>query len=708
MKRTLLSVFAVLLAATMMAAPRSVDDAKQIAKQFVSTSTNGLRLAAANPAELKLAHTFLQADQQPAFYVFNQGNDNGFVLVSADDNARQILGYSQTGSFNEADMPENMRVWFQRLSEEMTVAAQQPAKPIRRSLVKRAITPVEPLLGAIKWDQGTPYNNLCPIDQTDNKRSYTGCVATAAAQIMRFWKHPAKGTGSHTNNWDNSVYGGKGSGSEKGDFENTTYDWDNMLEAYKKGSYTDEQATAVATLLYHVGISCDMVYGSDKVGGSGAFTNDMAKALYTYFGYDRGLRLIKKDIMGNAQFEKLFLEELAAGRPVLMGGATKKNEGHEFVCDGVNADGYFHINWGWSGSSDGYFALSALDPDKQGAGGAASGQGFSVDVEAVIHIQPDKGNPLAAPLVVIDQANYTLSPESGLKTATVSFSSKYSYNYGPGNVTNGKLAFAVFKEDSTFFKDFGSRSYSIKAGGENYTSVNFSASLDGLEAGDYLFCLAYQMPNSEEWIPIGIMGEGEFKKLHVTEDSFAFGSEPTPPGPGPESNLDVNFGYVQYDNSYPDEPWTLIMFDYESQQPWVQCYFNSGSNNKISGVYDVSDGYVDVWPDASDDDYVISSVTGQLKLSCAALETEEEYAIYRINLSFVGNDNNEYAFIGELALMAIDANEQAITLKDEVESEDIENIFDNTTKSSIKIFRNGVLLIETDKAVFDIRGAKVK
>ena len=713
MKRTLLSVFAVLMAATMMAAPRTVDDAQLIAKQFLSTSTTGLRLAAA-PAELKLAHTVLQADQQPAFYVFNQGNDNGFVIVSADDNARQILGYANSGSFNEADMPENMRVWFQRLSEEMAVAAQQPDKAVRHSIVKRAYTPIEPLLGGIKWNQGSPYNDMCPIDQTDNKRSYTGCVATAAAQIMRYWKHPEQGVGSHTDNWDNSDLGGKGSGSETANFGATTYDWDNMLETYKS-SATTAQKEAVATLMYHVGISCDMCYGSDKVGGSGAFTNDIARALYTYFKYDKGLRYIKKDILGNAEFEKIFLEELAAGRPILMGGATTDNEGHEFVCDGVDKDGYFHINWGWGGTSDNYFALSALDPDKQGAGGAASGKGFSVDVEAVIGIQPDKGNPLAAPLVVVEQNNsgkldYTLSPKATLKTTNVSFSTQYGYNYGPCAITNGKIAWAVYTPDSTFVKACGEKSYSLAIGGANYQKISFSGNFNGLEAGDYLMALAFQMPNSEEWTPIGFLGEGQFKALRATADSVYIDNvEPEPPTPPtPTGNLDLDVFYVQYDTSMKKGEWVLVAYNQASQEPWVQAYFTSGANNKISGTYDLAGNKAVLWPDANDDDNQIGSTSGTLKFRCEAVGTASSYATYNINLSFVGSDENEYTFIGSVSLQAIDANENEIDLKDAVEPEGIENVSDNSGKASLKVFRNGILIIETENATFDIRGAKLK
>ena len=710
MKRSILSIFAVLMAATMLAAPRSVDEAQQLAKQFLSNGSRyGLR--AAVPSQLKLAHTALQADQQPAFYVFNKEDNGGFVVVSADDNARQILGYADAGSFNEADMPENMKVWFQRYAEEIAYAAQQSDTKIRKSLVKRAYTPIEPLLGNIKWDQGKPYNNLCPIDKTDNKRSYTGCVATAAAQIMRYWKHPVQGTGSHTDNWDNKDYGGKGSGSETANFGATTYDWDNMLESYKSG-YNDDQATAVATLMYHVGISCDMCYGSDKVGGSGAFTPDMAKALYTYFKYDKGIRYIKKDYIGSKKFEEYFLIELAAGRPILMGGATTDNEGHEFVCDGVDKDGYFHINWGWGGSSNNYFALDALDPDQQGAGGAASGKGFSVDVEAVIGIQPDKGNPLSAPLVAVEYNNngkidYSLSPTEALKSEAITFSTSYAYNEGPSNVTSAPLRFGVYTKDSVFVKEFGAKTFSMNAQTTNYQKLSLSAKFENLEPGEYLLALIFRTNDEQPWSPIPIAGEGEYRVLRATADSIFIGNAAPTPGPGPEGDkLEVDEAFAVYHAS--KSYWTLVLYDKTTEVPWVQMSFDSGSDDKIAGMYDLADGVTALWlTDNESPD--VKSESGQLKLKCITAETSTAYAVFDINGYFHGNDNNDYVVQATLSVSAQDdANPaNAIELKDKDGSEDIENISTGNIKT-LKVFRNGVLIIETENASFNILGTKLK
>ena len=699
---------------TISAAPRSLSDAQTAANKFLSSQPQkGLMMAAKAP-QLKLAYTATHADQ-PAFYVFNNGNNDGYVVVSADDNAREILGYSETGSFNEADMPENMRVWFQHYAEEIAWAAQLPtakrsnSKAVKHLTAKRSISPVSPLLGNIKWNQDSPYNDLCPIDQTDNTRTYTGCVATAAAQIMRFWKHPVTGNGEHTNNWDNSGYYsnniGKGKGSEYANFGATTYDWDNMLEKYTK-SATQAQKTAVATLMYHVGISCDMTYGGDKVGGSGATTGNMAYALYTYFKYDKSLQYIIMDVIGYNKFEELFLKELAAGRPILMGGATKNNEGHEFVCDGVSSDGLFHINWGWGGQSDDYFALSALDPNEQGIGGANSKQGFSVGVEAVIGIQPDKGGSLSAPVVMIEpDANgnydYKFSKKAALKSEYILFSSDQVYNWGPADVTNATVAFGIYNLDTTFVKAVGSGSYTGKFGDTDYQSISMSSDFASVPAGDYLMALVFSLPtSSSKWNLIGFYNQPTYRALHATKDSVYIGEAAS------QGNNDVDYAWAIYDPKEKD-PWTLALTNQDGYAPYIQCAFKSGYKNKIAGKYDMTNK-VAYWDSYYSEEDAVIAVSGTLKLKCVRAEDEEDFANYDVDLQFVGDDGNNYVIKATLAIPAEDADGDFIELKDQAGDQAIEEVSATSDKNVIKVFRNGVLLIETKNAIFDLNGAKIQ
>ena len=715
MKRFLFSVSAVMMAVLLSAAPRSLNDAQAVAnKFFTSNAHNGLKMAAKAP-QLKLAYTANQAE--PAFYVFNNGDDNGFVVVSADDNAREILGYSSTGSFNEADMPENMRIWFKHYEEEIAWAAQN-GKKTNMPAVKRSISPVSPLLKTT-WNQDSPYNDLCPIDQTDNTRAATGCVATAAAQIMKFWNHPKQGTGKHTDNWDNSGaysnYQGKGHGSEEVDFGATTYDWDNMLNSYKKGSYTTAQGNAVATLMYHVGVSCDMTYGGDKVGGSGAMTADMAKALYTYFKYDKSMQYLLMESVGIKKFEQLYIEELNAGRPILMGGATKDGAGHEFVCDGVNADGLFHINWGWGGLSDDYFVLTALDPDEQGIGGAASKNGFSVSVEAVIGIKPDEGGSLKAPVVTIEEYDgsfdYKFSKTEASKTENITFSTDLAYNWGPCDVTNAPIAFAVYNEDSTFVNAFGSDKFSMTAGGENYQSLSFKASFNGLAAGKYLLAIAFRLNDTDDWTNISFYGTGAFINLEATEDKVIIGDLAKPQNGGGgssivEGNLDVDVATFWYNGA---NNWDLVLYGSENYEPFLMVSFDSKSGKTVSGEYNVGTGatlyesYEDYyyahygWADP-----VTTSKSGSLTI---VRRGDDEYEIW---LTFVGANGTEYQVHGTFTgVEAEDEEGDAITLTDPIVIPSaIESITTDQPKA-VKTLQNGQIVIKLSEKTYNILGAQL-
>lgn len=393
MKRITSIWIAVMMAIGLWAAPRTAEEAKTEALQFIGQTQSGL-LRAPRASEMQLAYTVRQADESTeAAYVFQRGTDGGIVIVSANDKARTILGYTESGCFDPNDIPVNMQTWLEHYAKEMEYAASiettvRPEIPLlynQQTAVGQAKEVITPLLGNIVWNQNAPFNNLCPKD-CDSTRSYTGCVATAGAQIMRYWKHPKRGTGSNSYRWRNC---NKQVKTLSADF-NVDYDWEYMPEKYTFRS-TSRQDSAVALLMYHVGIATNMKYGGNQAGGSGTYETLMAQALYTYFGYDADINIINQDYVGAAGFEEAIYRELEARRPTLLSGYTENWEGHAFVCDGVDQYGMYHINWGWGGSQNGYFALSALDPDQQGIGGAASGEGFHVGLTALVGIKPDEG-----------------------------------------------------------------------------------------------------------------------------------------------------------------------------------------------------------------------------------------------------------------------------------------------------------------------------
>lgn len=412
MKKILFGLVAVMLSATLWAAPRTAEEAASIAASFINESPalRKMHKAPQTAASMRLAHTrHKTASQENAFYVFNRADQAGFIIVSADDRTNDdILGYSDGGSdFSMETVNPNLRWWLERYEEEISsikdneTASSQPRKSLQ-------VSSIGPLLKnqqgvEITWYQEEPYNNLCPMDQRDNTRSLTGCVATAASQIMYKWRYPAQGAGSHSYTWYNCMNDNCTNYKTKTlsvNFANTTYDWNNILPAYEGKSYTDAQANAVATLMYHAGVACDMWYGGDANNGSGAWTDDMAYGLKTYFGYkiekfitmysQSGYQSAKGKSVANVpaefdvttdQITSYFNADLEAGRPILMGGESTNDGGHEFVCDGRNDKNKFHINWGWEGSQNGYYSITSLRP--QGSGS------FSNNIDALIGLEPD-------------------------------------------------------------------------------------------------------------------------------------------------------------------------------------------------------------------------------------------------------------------------------------------------------------------------------
>ena len=422
MKKIFIGLTALLVSMTLFAGQRTAEEAAVIAAQFTNQQPQLRRLHQAPRAatNMRLAHTALQENSaDAAFYVFNQENENGFVIVSADDRtAQDVLVYSENGSFNYETINPNFKWWLERFAEEITVLQTIDDSEFIEPAVRKAtqeVTPIAPLLKNkdgkdITWYQEEPYSNLCPIDQRDNTRSLTGCVATAACQIMYKWCWPEKGTGKNKYTWYDclndrcSQYKTK---TIEEDFSTTTYDWDNMLPAYEGKSYTTKQATAVATLMYHAGVACKMQYGGDANNGSGAWTDDMAYALKTNFGYNIGkfISMYSKDeyesdevkaaSVANVPYEfgvktdqitAYFNADLEAGRPIMMGGEGSQG-GHEFVCCGRDKDNKFYINWGWEDNSNCYTAITALKPNGKSFN-------FKNHIDALIGLEPNKPSTL--------------------------------------------------------------------------------------------------------------------------------------------------------------------------------------------------------------------------------------------------------------------------------------------------------------------------
>lgn len=307
----------------------------------------------------------------PVLYVF-EAEENGYLVVSADDVAVPILGYSSGEKFDAENMPENMRWWLSQYQTEIEYAVSNGFEAFDGRSTRAERDAIAPLL-TTRWNQGAPYNNLCPTDENMNL-CVTGCVATSMAQVVNYHEWPAKLKNPAFDYLWRS-YGYNLRWTFRGEF-----DYANMLDDYKNG-YDDVQATAVAQLMKACGFAVSMDYSPSA---SGAYTFDIPSALIKYFDYDAGAYLAIRDYYTLSDWEDLIYNDLKTCGPVIYGGSNA-SAGHSFVCDGYQGDGFYHINWGWGGISDGYFRLSALNPDSQGIGGSMSG--YNSGQDAVIGLK---------------------------------------------------------------------------------------------------------------------------------------------------------------------------------------------------------------------------------------------------------------------------------------------------------------------------------
>ena len=403
----------------------------------------------------------------PNLYIFNA--NPGFVVMAADDCVQPILGYSLTGKFVAEGMPENVHDWLQGYNDEIQFAidskmnATSETTKMWKELVEgqakagKATVEVNPLVQT-QWDQNgiyyysggqiqifELYNNLCPYDYTAGERTVTGCAATAMAQIMKYWGYPSQGIGSHSY----TPATRPDLGVQTANFGETTYHWADMPNKLSMSS-TSTQINAVATLMYHCGVSVDMMYNISGNGGSGAYAEDLPYALIHYFNYKATANIKYKANYSNNDWINLLKTELNASRPIEYNGRGSGG-GHAFVCDGYDSSNNFHFNWGWSGSNDGFYALTNLVPGSGGAGGGS--YDFTNNQCAVFGIEPSTSIPSPANLT------YTLS---GLQAVTLTWDASNgasSYNVYRNNNLIGNTTSTTYADTAPF----GTIDYYIRA-----------------------------------------------------------------------------------------------------------------------------------------------------------------------------------------------------------------------------------------------------
>ncbi|MEY4926469.1 MAG: hypothetical protein RI894_905 [Bacteroidota bacterium] len=344
-----------------------------------------------NGEQSELLYTELMRERAvPLYYIFNVGT-HGYVIVAADDACTPILGWSDERNISLQNPSPEWKYYMDNFAAEITYIINQNLQSDnaikrdwndwRTSNANRAMmaVPLAPLV-ACRWDQGAPYSNTCPMNAAGTCQALTGCVATAMAQIMYYWRYPTTAAGSYSYS-DNA---GSVQGTFSENFANSTYDWANMTDTYS-GASTAAQNAAVAKLMRSCGVSVAMDYGGcGGDGGSGSTTaggQPSASDSYSrYFGYNATVIQAKSSYNTDAAWKAVLDAQLDAGQPMQHRGTdTNGAGGHSWVCDGRDASGNYNMNWGWSGGNNGYYAVSALNP---------GGFMFNGDPKVVTNIRP--------------------------------------------------------------------------------------------------------------------------------------------------------------------------------------------------------------------------------------------------------------------------------------------------------------------------------
>ncbi|MBO7610557.1 MAG: C10 family peptidase [Muribaculaceae bacterium] len=480
-------VLAVILFLQAVANPISISQAKGVAEQFLQRSSLMKAPALSGSESLTLAYSSPMENGTSDYYVFNRSNGGGFIIVAGDDCVLPVLGYSDNGVFDFDQLPENLEWWLGEYQREIRFAQSIAATPRQMPILDSSVAP----LMKTTWDQGAPYNNFCPTYHGGNDHAVTGCVATAVAQIMKTHDWPPVGEGSVT--YDCNV-NGEPATTLSADFSQIEFDWGNMRNNYGFGNSSQTQKDAVATLMSAVGIAVEMMYGAS----SGAYSIKALEALRDHFRYDKGIAFKMRDFMPLDEWEQMLRDELDAGRPIYYAGASNHSGGHAFVFDGYNKDGYFHVNWGWGGRSDGYFACTALNP-------SSSPAGFNSSQEVIVGIQPDNGGtPVLQPLQGYLSYFMTKTPNAHLGDEVALRMDDYTF-LGEGDIS--QLDFAATLLDETGTQMLASlhitdvelmKGYTYYFGDDEPVSLTLP---ENLSAGTYRLVAVYSLDGMQTTIP---------------------------------------------------------------------------------------------------------------------------------------------------------------------------------------------------------------
>jgi hypothetical protein len=491
--RTLLFIIALAAAGTSVAKEISATEALQRLNSAANLPSAAKAPAAAQAADIT---TFYTTDQKPALYLYTHGNQ--LMVLPADDRVSPLLGYTDQPATGQ--MPPQLQWWLGEYARQIQYLQQLPESssanyaPQAADEASTDKAPIAPKL-TTTWNQKAPYNNLCPeLPNADGEmiHAYTGCVATALAQVVNYHRYPDQPT-------QQVFYFDDNDEMRTMNLSEQALDWENMLDDYST-TYTDEQANAVAYLMKACGYISSMTYG---LSFSGAYNEDAIYGAQKYFGYNESALQLQSDEFTLADWQDLLYNNIATVGPTYYGGDDCYN-GHAFVCDGYSEDGFFHFNWGWGGAYDGYFQLTALIPQGQGAGGNVGG--YTLHQKAFFNLVPPEHAtielPELSPLILYSPIQATQQSDNQVTVSGVSteYYTFYNGTYNDCRVLMGYKAENTETGETTIKSTEQILNFSNQLGA---AKINLTISLP---AGNYKVSLVSKDKSNNDdsapWLPL--------------------------------------------------------------------------------------------------------------------------------------------------------------------------------------------------------------
>lgn len=482
MKRyTLLLSFVALCLVVAKANPISSSQAFSQAKAFLSSKGIALEKPEATFQQPRKG----KAKDNSFYYVFNVGNENGFVIVSGDDRLEPILGYVEEGSFDDTDLPEFMKCWLQGYEREVELLGDLSASASKRKAVEKTKRAIAPMI-MTKWGHGYPYNTKTPV--YNGKNAPVGCSPAILAQLLYYYRDKIGNAipvtiPSYLSN--DSILEAVPAG--------TTLDWDNMLDQYLFNTgYTTVQVDAISNLMLYSGEAMSAIYSASETLTT---TKSFISALVDYFGFDNSIAFVDREYYSDEEWEDVIYNELKEQRPVSYY-AFSQSAGHNLLVDGYDGSGLFHINWGWDGKYNGYFRLPILNRYKAGIDTRVEATSYAIDHSALLFVSHSSDGS-------VNTANHRLSAKVNTASGTT-INCQFTNQSGYGGSYYYGLGYVDDDGNMAFLKEFNIRHTPASLGNRSITSRSFGLSVadfeaQGLDYGTYKVVPIYELNGEDIW-----------------------------------------------------------------------------------------------------------------------------------------------------------------------------------------------------------------